>query len=130
MPKDTLDNDAWIEEVLENYAYETDGEMDCGHDGDFDVTKTKAIIQQHVEQAEAKARIEKLNILYSLADMYGQYCDGPYGHDFMSAGEGAIEILENYGLAIEAKGIDYKALDKLNEDISTLQQQLNKGDKE
>lgn len=28
-----------VDEILENYAYETDGDMDCGHDGNFDKSK-------------------------------------------------------------------------------------------
>ena len=47
--------------------------------------------------------------LLSLADMYDQYCGDNYGHAFMGAGEGAIEILENYGLADEVHGVDWEA---------------------
>ena len=36
--------------------------------------------------------------LDSLGDMYDQYCPGKYGHDFMSAGEGAQDVLGQEGL--------------------------------
>jgi len=37
--------------------------------------------------------------LEALCEMYDQYCSGTYGHEFMGAGEHAIEILDKYGLA-------------------------------
>lgn len=85
------------------------------------VMEAKAAIQAYIQEAVVAETLEKMKILSALADMYGQYCDGPYGHDFMGAGEGAIEILENYKLASEDKGIDYVAVDKLDEYIAQLQ---------
>jgi len=48
-----------------------------------------------IAQAVREARIEMLE---PLCLMYDQYCSGPSGHDFMMAGESAIEVLEEYGL--------------------------------
>lgn len=50
--------------------------------------------------------------IIALADMYDQYCGDNFGHDFMGAGENAIEILEKYGLGDERKGVDQVALEK------------------
>lgn len=52
-------------------------------------------------------------ILLALADMYGQYCSGRFGHDFMSAGENACEILDNYGLMKLDDELDEDAVEKL-----------------
>lgn len=35
--------------------------------------------------------------LDALGSMYEQYCGDEYGHMFMSAGEGASDVLEKYG---------------------------------
>lgn len=53
--------------------------------------------------------------LIALAWMYDQYCGDNFGHNFMGAGEDAIEILENYGLGDERKGIDHVALEMLEQ---------------
>jgi hypothetical protein len=31
--------------------------------------------------------------------MYEQYCSGTFGHDFMGAGESAMNIFDKYGLS-------------------------------
>ena len=56
---------------------------------------------------------ESQRILNALALMYAQYCDRPYGHDYMGAGEAAIEVLEDYGLADEAVGVNHEKINKL-----------------
>ncbi len=56
---------------------------------------------------------ETLRILDALTYMYFQYCNSPYGHDFMGAGERAIDVLEDYGLASEAVGVNEEEMDKL-----------------
>lgn len=56
---------------------------------------------------------ESQRILMALTSMYFQYCDAPYGHDFMGAGESAIDVLEDYGLASEDKGVNEQQMDKL-----------------
>lgn len=91
--------------------------------------KLLALFTTELEKAVIATHIEKMEILYALADMYTQYCDGPFGHDFMSAGEGAIEILENYSLASESKGVDYDAVDGLEKKIGELKA-LSAGDEE
>lgn len=63
---------------------------------------------------------ETARMLISLAWMYEQYCGSNYGHDFMSAGEDCIEILEDYGLGNEIKGINHKRLDSLEKYFRTL----------
>jgi hypothetical protein len=56
---------------------------------------------------------ETQRILDALTSMYFQYCNRPYGHDFMGAGERAIEVLEDYGLATEDLGVNEQQMDKL-----------------
>ena len=56
---------------------------------------------------------ETRRILMALANMYSQYCDKPFGHDFMGAGESAIEVLEDYGLASEAIGVNDEKMNEL-----------------
>jgi hypothetical protein len=72
------------------------------------------------------AKPSKRQILVALAGMYIQYCGGRLGHDFMSAGEDAIEILEAYGLGNEYAGIDEVVLDKFERGIDP----INKTNKE
>lgn len=56
---------------------------------------------------------ESRRILMALANMYFQYCNKPYGHDFMGAGESAISVLEDYGLASETVGASEEEMDRL-----------------
>lgn len=56
--------------------------------------------------------------LVALGWMYHQYCGDNYGHNFMGAGEGAIEVLEKYGLADEIKGVNEIELDKLERELN------------
>lgn len=43
---------------------------------------------------------ELFNALEALCFMWHQYCDGPYGHKHMSAGEHTEEVLNRYDLLI------------------------------
>lgn len=56
---------------------------------------------------------EAQRILDALTSMYFQYCNSPYGHNFMGAGERAIDVLEDYGLASETVGVNEEEMDKL-----------------
>ena len=59
---------------------------------------------------------EKKELLYALAQMYSQYCGDEAGHECMSAGEHAQEILERAGVLTGTNGwggngtIDWKKL--------------------
>ncbi|MES2620195.1 MAG: hypothetical protein V4615_05015 [Bacteroidota bacterium] len=54
--------------------------------------------------------------LEALCDMWSQYCDGPSGHCFMSAGEGAAYVLNKYKLLKNDKGTGGEVdCDKLEE---------------
>lgn len=64
---------------------------------------------------------EEARMLIALAWMYDQYCGDNYGHDFMSAGEECIEILEGYGLGNEKDGINQKRLDRLEQYLKHLE---------
>jgi hypothetical protein len=66
----------------------------------------------------AKLDKETQRILSALTSMYFQYCNKPYGHDFMGAGEMAIEVLEDYGLASENKGVNEEQMDRLERMLS------------
>jgi hypothetical protein len=65
--------------------------------------------------------VELFEALESLCDMWGQYCGGEYGHSFMSAGEGAMDVLEKYGLlknaTVCAGDIDWDKLEELRKQI-------------
>lgn len=51
---------------------------------------------------------ELLEVLEALCGMWEQYCGGEWGHEFMSAGEEAEEVLEKYDLLIHVKGVQQK----------------------
>jgi hypothetical protein len=69
-----------------------------------------------------KARKREAKLLNALGLMYGQYCSGSMGHDFMSAGEAAIDILEDYGVHNEELEWTDKTYDKLDSVVATLNQ--------
>lgn len=77
----------------------------------------------------SKIDIKELRLLVSLAWMYEQYCGDNYGHNFMGAGEDAIEILESYGLGNEVDGINDKKLDKLEKQLYKLESNPKKEEK-
>lgn len=64
---------------------------------------------------------ELFEALEALCDMWSQYCDGPSGHCFMSAGENADEVLSKYGLLKNDNGtggdVDYDRLEELRKTI-------------
>lgn len=41
---------------------------------------------------------ELYEVLESLCEMWNQYCGGEWGHSFMSAGEGCMDVLEKWSL--------------------------------
>jgi len=53
----------------------------------------------------------------ALCMMYEQYCSGKFGHDFMGAGEAAIEILDKYGLTKD----DFHIADNWEERLDRIQ---------
>lgn len=57
----------------------------------------KEFIRSLINQTEQRVAIEKEELAEALLDMYGQYCGD--GHCFMSAGEGASNVLERLGYA-------------------------------
>lgn len=56
-------------------------------------------------------------LLVALGWMYEQYCGDNYGHNFMGAGQYAIEVLEKYGLGDEVKGVDTSKLDRIEREL-------------
>lgn len=60
---------------------------------------------------------ELFEALDALCDMWSQYCDGPSGHMFMSAGENAADVLDKYGLLMNDNGtggeVNYDKLEEL-----------------
>jgi len=58
----------------------------------FNKVELKKELLALIQQERDRAVLEALDALYW---MYIQYCSG--GHDFMGAGEGASELLENAG---------------------------------
>lgn len=55
------------------------------------------LLSTYGDAREKEAREEKEKLADALLDMYDQYCGD--GHDFMSAGEFASSVLEEYGYA-------------------------------
>lgn len=66
---------------------------------------------------------ELFEALEALCGMWGQYCDGPSGHCFMTASEDAADVLDKYGLLINDNGtggeVDYDKLEELRKTISS-----------
>lgn len=56
----------------------------------------KQFIREQLESVRLQSEHEQSEIYESLHDMWDQYCQPPYYHDFMSAGEHASVILERY----------------------------------
>lgn len=63
----------------------------------------------------ANLTAELKDALVALGRMYQQYCGPNFGHNFMGAGEYAIDVLEKYGLGDERNGVNKIALDKLEQ---------------
>jgi hypothetical protein len=83
----------------------------------------KKLIKQH---REAYASEKEAKLLNALGGMYGQYCAKPHGHDFMGAGEEAIEILEDYGIHDESRQWDEQSYDKLEKKVAELREKVGK----
>jgi len=64
-----------------------------GGDSDREVIAQDILDELNAKDLEHKNVLEE--ILDSLESMYQQYCQD--GHQFMTAGEGASELLERYG---------------------------------
>lgn len=90
-----------------------DESCDC-LDGTTNIEKVMALITRHTEAAVREAEVERNRVLLALVGMYEQYCPGRLGHNFMGAGEDAIEIIEEYGLGNEIDGIDEAAVAALS----------------
>lgn len=65
---------------------------------------------------------ELFEVLESLCDMWNQYCGGEWGHSFMSAGEGAADVLDKYKLLKNDTGyggeVDWDKLEEYRKSIS------------
>lgn len=63
---------------------------------------------------------ELYSALHALCSMFSQYCGGEWGHMFMSAGERATEVLEEYELIKNPSAvggeIDWERLEKYRVD--------------
>ena len=77
------------------------------------INELEAYASAHTIQALEQTETELREAVVALGFMYSQYCGPNFGHDFMGAGESAIEVLEKYGLGNERDGVDEIALDKL-----------------
>jgi len=64
---------------------------------------------------------ELFDALEALCMMWTQYCDTEWGHECMSAGEHAEEVLDRYGLLIHVGGyeahVDDDKLEELRKSI-------------
>lgn len=84
------------------------------------------------QQIALAAQEREAKLLNALGLMYGQYCSKPMGHDFMGAGEAAIEVLEDYGIHNEDLEWTDESYDKLEAVVATLHQPqgntLNEGE--
>lgn len=73
-----------------------------------------------VDKCDCKKREARL--VYALGLMYGQYCSKPYGHNFMSAGEAAIDVLEDYHIHDEASEWTSDTYDRLESVVVQIEQ--------
>ena len=76
-------------------------------------------LTQQKEAIEKEWKRKNAELLESLADMYDQYCGDQSGHSFMSAGEHALIMLQEYNVITGENGmggegkIDYEKITKL-----------------
>ena len=70
------------------------------------------------------AREKNAELLNALGLMYGQYCSKKLGHDFMGAGEAAIELLEEYGIHDEYSEWSDKTYEKLEQVVAELKEEV------
>lgn len=77
----------------------------------------KAFLATEIKAAEErgaeKERERTVEALESLCDMWMQYCPPPYTHMFMRAGEGAEQVLDDYGLLKRDRNVDWDKLKAL-----------------
>lgn len=107
------------------------------HDGkereDMWIKEIELIVSQLLSDEKDRlleeSRKKEARLLEALARMYSQYCEHPYGHDFMGAGESAIELLEEYGVHSEDTAWDEKSEQNLANVIEALKSNNKKGDK-
>lgn len=78
------------------------------------------IINPAITKEIKQAKKEQARLLDALGLMYSQYCSDKFGHDFMSAGEAAIDILEDYGIHSEDWEWTDKSYDKLEQVVNEL----------
>lgn len=71
---------------------------DCPSDQSF-----LAFIAQEREEAKREERAKNKKLLDALESMYEQYC-ADNGHLFMSAGESASAVMEEYGYGFDGGG--------------------------
>ncbi len=132
-PKDTKGSDATTEadeigKILGKYLYSFS--CDICDLTDFSATdlevniRAKAAIQALItSQVQAiceEAATKEARLLEALAGMYEQYCGKKYGHNFMGAGEAAIELLEEYGVHSEDTDWDEKSDKNLQRVLANL----------
>lgn len=64
---------------------------------------------------------ELFEALEALCDMWSQYCNGKWGHMFMSAGENAADVLDKHNLLKNDNGcggeVDYDRLEELRKTV-------------
>ncbi len=64
---------------------------------------------------------ELFEVLEALCMMWNQYCNGKWGHCFMSAGENCADVLDKYNLLKNDLGtggeVDYDKLEELRKTI-------------
>ena len=64
---------------------------------------------------------ELFEALEALCGMWEQYCDGEWGHMFMSAGEQAADVLDKYQLLKDDNGtggkVDEDRLEELRKSV-------------
>jgi len=65
---------------------------------------------------------ELFEALEALCDMWEQYCDGEWGHMFMSAGENCADVLDKYNLLQNDNGtggeVNYTQLEIYREQVN------------
>lgn len=109
-------------EEFEDYTYEQ-------LEKNFDKTQLPKIeerLKLWRDKSVNEARKENARLLNAVGLMYAQYCKKKLGHDFMGAGEAAIEILEDYEIHDENWEWTDKSYDKLEAVVAHLNK---KGDK-
>ena len=124
MPK----QDTELEEILKVFT------TNIEHDGSYiPVSAIKSKMPEAKQKLLAwrdksvnEARKENARLLNAVGLMYAQYCKKKLGHDFMGAGEAAIEILEDYEIHNENWEWTDKSYDKLEAVVENLNKRVGK----